>query len=479
MSLYADVLASGKPKAGPVGYDPELEREKFEFEKRRWEIEMEERKAEAEERKRKEQAEAEERKRKEEAETEERKRREEREFEEKKLMFEEKKRKEEMEFEEKKRKAEMEFEERKRRETFEAEQLDLKRQELAHQIDRDKAEDERRDSSVAKGKLFGDAMRASAIRMGADPIDAISFFRNVEQLFHVYGVPSALQAILIRPFLNEKAKSILGKLSAEILGDYARLKAALLQEFKLSSNVYLERFNTCRKDADETYVAFASRLKGLLDYYLESRRVDNFEKLCELLICDRVKSVLPEGCLRYVLSIESSKDPSWLDLRALTEAVDRYAAAHSTGDKPQAFAVGQKTYSKPSGMFVTPSKSLPPKNSVSTVGAGKGNSYVGSTRRCFNCGSTEHLRSSCPGVKKPSSSGHAGVKRVGVEVAQNDQAAVSVVREKQTCGVVDNTSQSHTLSADASAVTPLQTMLITLLLFHALRILIRAHLCQF
>ena len=33
MSLYADVLASGKPKAGPVGYDPELEREKLAFEK--------------------------------------------------------------------------------------------------------------------------------------------------------------------------------------------------------------------------------------------------------------------------------------------------------------------------------------------------------------------------------------------------------------------------------------------------------------
>jgi len=184
---------------------------------------------------------------------------------------------------------------------LEAEQLELKKQELARQIDRDKAEDDRRDSSVAKGKLFGDAMRASAIRIIADPIDAIPFSRNVEQLFRVYGVPSALQAILIRPFLNKKAKSILEKLKAEILGDYTGLEVALLQEFKLSANVYLERFNTCRKDTDETYVAFASRLKGLLGYYLESRRVDNFEKLCELLICDCVKSVLPEGCVRYVL----------------------------------------------------------------------------------------------------------------------------------------------------------------------------------
>ena len=40
MSLYADVLASGKPKAGQVGYDPELEREKLTFEKAKWETEQ-------------------------------------------------------------------------------------------------------------------------------------------------------------------------------------------------------------------------------------------------------------------------------------------------------------------------------------------------------------------------------------------------------------------------------------------------------
>jgi len=91
MSLYAGVLASGKPKDGPVGYDPELEREKLAFEKAKWEAEMEARRAEAEERKRREERE-----------------------------FEEKKRKEEMEFEERKRKEAMEFEERKRREAYEA-----------------------------------------------------------------------------------------------------------------------------------------------------------------------------------------------------------------------------------------------------------------------------------------------------------------------------------------------------------------------
>jgi len=114
-------------------------------------------------------------------------------------------------------------------------------------------------------------MRNSAIRMGADPIDAIPFFRNVEQLFEVYEVPTQLQAILIRLYLNGKAKTILGKLSPEILADYDRLKAALLQEFKLSPNVCLKRFNSICKDGPETYVAFASKFKGLLKYDLEIR----------------------------------------------------------------------------------------------------------------------------------------------------------------------------------------------------------------
>jgi len=160
---------------------------------------------------------------------------------------------------------------------------------------------------VAKGKLFGDAMRVSAIRMGADPIELISFLRNFDQLFAVYDVPAALQAILIRPFLNDRVRTYLTKLDPQVSGDYTQLTDALLQEFKLSANVYLDRFNTCIISADDMYVSFASKLTGLLDYYLESRHVTTYEQLCDLFICDRIKTVLSEGCLRYTLSIESAK----------------------------------------------------------------------------------------------------------------------------------------------------------------------------
>ena len=44
----------------------------------------------------------------------------------------------------------------------------MKREELIRQRERDAAEDQWKDSAVAKGKLFGDASRASVIKMGND-----------------------------------------------------------------------------------------------------------------------------------------------------------------------------------------------------------------------------------------------------------------------------------------------------------------------
>jgi len=233
-------------------------------------------------------------------------------------------------------------------------------------------------------------------------------------------VPSSLQSFLIRPFLNNRARAYIAKLDPDISGNYQRLKTALLREFKLSANVYLECFNTCSKSSDETYLAFASKLTGLLDYYLESRKVNTFDQLCELLVCDRIKSVLSEPCLRYVLGIESSRESGYLSKRDLTEAVDRFAATHSRADKPKAFAIGQpfQNMFKPSeNLTISPKQSQSKDTGNNSVGIGRGNGKVGpvpgsygSVKRCFKCSSESHLRSACPQLGRQS----ANVKRIYV-----------------------------------------------------------------
>jgi len=169
-------------------------------------------------------------------------------------MFEFDKRK--WEAEERRKDAEREERDRK----WEAEREDRKAE-----FELKKNEAAKQDTSVGKNKIFSDAMRSSAIRMSDDPIEVVAFFMNVEQLFDVYKVPTDLKPPLIRPYLNDKAKSIVSKLTPDVAGDYSRVKDALLHEFKLSPNTYLERFNSCRKSDAETFVAFASRLKGLLN----------------------------------------------------------------------------------------------------------------------------------------------------------------------------------------------------------------------
>jgi len=95
----------------------------------------------------------------------------------------------------------------------------------------------------------------------------------------------------------------LTQLDITITGDYNKLKDAMLKEFQLSPAKYLERFNTYKKPETETYVMYASKLSALLDYYLDSRSVKTFDKLKELLICDRVKMSLSDACLRHVVAI--------------------------------------------------------------------------------------------------------------------------------------------------------------------------------
>jgi len=134
-------------------------------------------------------------------------------------------------------------------------------------------------------------------------------------------------------------------------------------------------------------VAFASRLKGLLNYYLDSRYVTDFAKLCELLVCDRIKSTLPDSCLQYVLSIKSGTKEGWMPVEELTSSIDRYQSAHSAAGVPRAFAIGA---------FVP-------------------------RKRCFECGSTRHFRQNCPQLLgKTAFKPQANVSRVCVGVLRNE-----------------------------------------------------------
>ena len=122
--------------------------------------------------------------------------------------------------------------------------------------------------------------------------------------------------------------------------DYKAVRNVILKEHELSPRCYLDFFNTLSRSSGETYVMYCAKLKSLLSMYVESRKVKDFDALLSLIVCDRVKSVLSEGCLRHVLSVEASVADGWLRADKLAEIVDKYMANHFSNNRPRASAIG-------------------------------------------------------------------------------------------------------------------------------------------
>ena len=128
------------------------------------------------------------------------------------------------------------------------------------------------------------------------------------------------------------------------------LKAFLLKELHLSPAVYLEKFNSLTQDKSETYTQFSTRLMSLFDYYLESRKISqSYDKLIDLMVCDRVKSCLSLALSRYVLSLEANHKEGWIGRQGLAEALYSYLAnlPESSGRSRFVPVPQAKTGSKP------------------------------------------------------------------------------------------------------------------------------------
>ena len=58
---------------------------------------------------------------------------------------------------------------------------------------------------------MGDALRNTITKMPSEGIDVVSWFVSIDKLFEQLNVPADLQAILIRPYLLDRAKLLMSK----------------------------------------------------------------------------------------------------------------------------------------------------------------------------------------------------------------------------------------------------------------------------
>ena len=179
-----------------------------------------------------------------------------------------------------------------------------------------------------------------------------------------------------------------------------------MREFKTTPSYLLNKFQTLTKDTSETYILYGSKLMTVLNYYLDSRSINkDFTKILELFVCDRVKSVLDDACLKHILTLENSADDGWLRLTELTTAIDKYYA-NCLGQKRIPVATqsqmsipmrhGNQTFASRGGL----SGAFGDKGPKTPVGFGNRSQLgPGSVRRCFECNSPDHIRPHCPRIR--------------------------------------------------------------------------------
>ena len=206
---------------------------------------------------------------------------------------------------------------------------------------RRKAKDEQEQSLTARVKKYSDCLKNVLPCMAADQGEMISFWDTCDNMWKTYEVPKEIQAKLILPLLTPRAKTLVSRLSAEELADIDKIRDFLTAEFKLTPREYRARFNAATRNADETHIAFRARLDNMWNFYMRSRECDNFEKLKDLIVADRLKDSLSPQCLKYCLGIEGHKLLSSKDLADLADVYDanytadgRYRGGNTQDYKP-------------------------------------------------------------------------------------------------------------------------------------------------
>lgn len=281
----------------------------------------------------------------------------------------------------------------------------------------------------AQLKRYGQALMHILSPQPDEVTDVPSWFRGVEDQFEKLKVPSVFRARLLHKYLSPRSRTLCARLDPQVRDDYAKMKEALLKDLGLSAKIFLEKFNCVRKVTSDTFMLHASKLESLLRQYLNARKVDDdFDKLVNLLISDRIKSELSEPCLKHIISLESSlSEGKWLSPTRLATVVDEYVSNLGSAFRATSSFLGQTSeVHRPSSAKDVSGKSDKTQSQLerrtnwssdsSKARFGSVNSKMGNGRACFLCGSHFHLKANCD--KK-----HINfAKRVNFTSAQHSQS---------------------------------------------------------
>ena len=216
--------------------------------------------------------------------------------------------------------------------------------------------------------------------------------------------------------MSERARSLLLRLDQQRQDNYGEVKTLLLNEFLLTPFQFKSRFDNAKRLNDETWTLYCTRLHNLLEYYCHSRTVErDFDRLCSLLVADRIKATLPQSCLNFILSAESNDPKLAFSCDKIASMADIYHTTHTYDGKPKVAGAENDTRvmfnggnKGPVNNQVTNANRASSDTQVKTFSSKPfntgANTPVSTNLRCFNCNQFGHKRQQCPNRTQGNSS---------------------------------------------------------------------------
>lgn len=86
--------------------------------------------------------------------------------------------------------------------------------------------------------------------------DVECFFLLFERVVDNQNWPKEKRALMLHCFFDGRAKDAFSSLSVEDAADYQKVKTAVLRAYELVTEVYRQKFRTCKKAEMQTHVEF-------------------------------------------------------------------------------------------------------------------------------------------------------------------------------------------------------------------------------
>ncbi|XP_055944323.1 uncharacterized protein LOC129975294 [Argiope bruennichi] len=262
------------------------------------------------------------------------------------------------------------------------------------------------------------------------------FFSSLEKAFVNENVSDEFKPKVLLCLLGDKVPNLLVNIEESELKNYESLKKIVLQEYEPSPKLCLENFRKAKRNNDETFSQFASRLTSMWVYYCKSRGASDFETVNQLIVADKMFQTLDSETATHIGVLQGE---SWFKPKEMGKRCDVFYASKGKSYDGSVRAK-RNDYDERGFQGNWGKQQFNEKKTDNSNFCPKKNfekSKITEVRKltCYTCGSDKHFRRDCPKIKEEDYK-KIKVNKVSAEGAEAESKGETVAARVDVLGRV-------------------------------------------